>query len=361
MKVHAREPELKVYWGDLHSHTRYSWDGVGDGSFDYARFIAGLDFYAMTDHSIAVGEGKPPQGLSDHVWQDCVALTEKYDIPGTFATLHAYEASFGAPYGHHNVYFRGKPGPLLSPTRLTLPEMWKRLSAGQALTIPHHTGKFPEVRWDEDDPERRRNIEIYSGHGLSEAYDPEHPLAFEQSDFTAPSQSRKGPGFAQDAWIRGLLLSTIAASDDHRSHPGQPHWGLAAVWSTGLTREEIFDALHRRRTYGTTGSRILLDFSVEGQPMGQEAEAAERPTLRLTAGGTAPIELVEILRFGRSDGKFTVIHSLKPGTMDVTWDGRDEGFKEDAVYYARVRQAGKVRNRIAMAWSSPIWVKKRAP
>ena len=66
------------------------------------------------------------------------------------------------------------------------------LTAGEALTIPHHTNRFPQpLAWDEDDPALRRNFEIYSAHGLSEAYDPGHSLAFEQSDFTNRSTSAR--------------------------------------------------------------------------------------------------------------------------------------------------------------------------
>ncbi len=36
--------------------------------------------------------------------------------------------------------------------------------------------------------------------------------------------------------------------------------GLAAVWATGNTREEIWDAFNRREVYGTTGPRILVRF-----------------------------------------------------------------------------------------------------
>ena len=357
MRIHAAEPELKIYWGDLHSHTKYSWDGVGDTSFEYARYVSGLDFYAMTDHSIAPTNGLP-RGLAAHVWKEYTALTDRHHDPGAFVTIHAYEASFRTPYGHHNVYFRGEPGPLLAPGVVTLPELWRRLTAGQALTIPHHTGKFPRVTWDARDPERRRNFEIYSAHGLSEAYDPAHPLAFEQSTFTSPSRSRKEPSFAQDAWIAGLTVSAIAASDDHRSHPGQPHWGLAAVRASELSREGIFEGLYHRRTYATTGARILLEFTVDGAPMGQSVTVKDAPRLRVEAHGTAPIELLEVLRWSRSEEKFRTAFTLRPGKADVTWEETDPDLREDSVYYMRLRQAGKVRDRIAMAWSSPVWVRR---
>jgi len=356
MSVETRTGGRKIYWGDLHSHTQHSWDGVGYNSFQYARHVSGLDFYAVTDHS-RTRQDQFTQGLGPHIWETYTAQTDRYNEPEQFVTLHAYEASFRAPYGHHNVFFRDSPGPLLSPEKITLPRLWQSLTAGEALTIPHHTGKFPQgVSWDFHNADIRRNFEIYSAHGLSETYDPDHPLAFEQSDFTAPSRSADGPQFAQDAWAQGLILSTIAASDDHRSQPGKPHWGLAAVWATGLNRSEIFDALYERRSYGTTGARILLDFSVNDQPMGQRTNSTGPPLLKVEAHASYPIELVEILRYSAPDGTFKVIKALYPRALDFLWSGLDRNFREDSIYYVRLRQEGQIRNRIAMAWSSPIWV-----
>jgi hypothetical protein len=200
--------------------------------------------------------------------------------------------------------------------------------------VPHHTGKFPVgVRWDVDDPELRRNFEIYSAHGLSEAFDPEHPLAFEQSDFTGPSRSANGAHFAQDAWIHGLVLSTIASSDDHRAQPGKPHWGLAAVRAQGLTREQIFDA------------------------MGRSVAVSAAPRLEVAAHGTDVIDEVQVLRYSKSSRGFEVIESIRPRALDFAWARVDAGFREDSIYYVRLRQRGEIEGRVAMAWSSPIWVR----
>ena len=381
MQAFEEQPREQIYWGDLHSHTEDSFDGVGSHVFEYARWVSGLDFHAKTDHSSGQGREGFTRGLGPHVWDDYTEATDVHHAPGEFVTLHAYEASFPAPWGHHNVYFRGAPGPLLSPAEVTLPQLWDALTAGEALTIPHHTNKFPQpLSLEDHDPELRRNFEIYSAHGLSEAYDPGHPLAFEQSDFTNRSTSARTGVSAQDVWMQGYRMSTIAASDDHRSQPGKPHWGLAAIRAPALTREAIFDALHARQTYGTTGARILLDFRVNDAPMGSEialeaplpetcagtspecgaraaATAALAPRFTVIAHGTDIIESVQILRYSAPDGGFRVVHELQPNTLDVEWSGRDRGFRDDAIYYLRLRQREQVRGRIVMAWSSPIWVR----
>jgi hypothetical protein len=147
-------------------------------------------------------------------------------------------------------------------------------------------------------------------------------------------------------------------TDDHRAHPGQPHFGRAAVAATGLTREEIFDGLYHRRTYGTTGVKVLLDFSINGEPMGGAVTVAGSPRLEIEAHGTDAIEFVQVLRYSKSDNAFVVIYTLFPDGADFTWYQTDATFKEDSTYYVRLRQARMVRTRVAMAWSSPIWVKR---
>ncbi|MEQ8765480.1 MAG: DUF3604 domain-containing protein [Planctomycetota bacterium] len=353
--VSHREPERRLYWGDLHSHTHYSWDGVGTDAFGYARDTSGLDFYAMTDHSRVVS-GRGPQGLHEGVWGEYTAETEAHHEPGRFVTLHAYECSFGRPFGHHNVFFRGAPGALKNPETSKLPELWEALDAGDALTIPHHTGKFPGgIDFSIHDPERRRNFEIYSGHGLSEVYDPEHPLAFEQSDFTSPSKSLRDSTFAHDVWRQGLKLSTIAASDDHRSKPGQPHYGLTGVWAEELTREGIFQALYDRRTYGTTGSKIVLEVTLNGTPMGGVAKIGEQALVSVRVLGTDVIERVEVLRWRPDEERFSVAHTFEPMRMALVATWRDEQPVPGAIYFVRVSQVNEVRGLPVMAWSSPIW------
>ena len=127
--------------------------------------------------------------------------------------------------------------------------------------------------WSIHDSRFRTTIEIYSSHGLSEEYAPDHPISMDVSDFTF-----NGPGdpgnYTVDAWLAGLKLGTIGSSDNHGAQPGKEGFGTMAVWAPNLTREAVFDAIRNRRTYGSTGSRIYLEFTVNGEPMGGETTVA---------------------------------------------------------------------------------------
>ena len=90
--------------------------------------------------------------------------------------------------------------------------------------------------------------------------------------------------FVRQYLSHGHRVGLIAASDDHLSHPGYSapnrnslaqRGGLGAVMAPERSRDAIFDAMKQRRTYATTGDRIILDVNVNGTPMGQEAEYAD--------------------------------------------------------------------------------------
>lgn len=357
-----------LYWGDIHSHSNYSWDGTGtrDDHFRYARYASLLDIYSATDHN-------DRRSMSQEDWQQNVAYTAEWYAPGEFATILGYEASFGAPYGHHNVFYRSGQGPLHYIDEENPEEIWQRGERehleGEIFTIPHHTGGFARPGggvkhdWKIHDPRFRPSIEIYSSHGLSEEYAPDHPLSMDVSDFTF-----NGPGdpgnYTVDAWLAGLKLGTIGSSDNHGSQPGKEGFGTMAVWAPELTREAVFDAILNRRTYGSTGSRIYLEFSVNGEPMGGEISIAsgQPAEVHVEALGTGPLRWIHILRadIDRPHDGFSVVHQEwfpgSSGPLDFSLDWTDDTPPARAVYYVRVRQRDLVHGRVAQAWSSPVWV-----
>ena len=81
---------------------------------------------------------------------------------------------------------------------------------------------------------------------------------------------------AQRAWEDGAGPRPSRRATTIAPNPGCAQGVVAVVIAPALTREAVFDALAERRTYATTGARIVLDFSVGGVPMGGRRRAGGR-------------------------------------------------------------------------------------
>ncbi|HEU5316479.1 MAG TPA: DUF3604 domain-containing protein, partial [Chloroflexota bacterium] len=179
-RVASAQPKERLFWGDLHGHTRFSWDATGpaEDAFRYAREVSGLQIYGNADHG---------ESLSAEDWQRIAQLNAEFYEPGRFATLLGYENSQRFPFGHHNVFYRGGSGPLRHANDAKLSEFIAGVleerggDVKDVLTIPHHMVALgnpsrPNTDWTLHDPRFHRVAEIYSGHGQSELSIEDSPL-----------------------------------------------------------------------------------------------------------------------------------------------------------------------------------------
>ena len=349
IEVTEAEPDLRLFWGDLHSQTYFS-DGlrVPEELYHFARHEAFLDIFGLADHS---------EWLTDAQWDYFTRVTNEFYDPGRYVTYVGLEWT-NSKIGHRNVHYPGDHGPILRSGRDSLAKVYAAAHEHGALVIPHHSANVVMgVKWDSlHDPEHARLVEIYSIWGNSE-----RPA--EQGN-PRPIRVLDGEQKGQhviDALARGFKFGFVGGGDIHDGRPGdelhalqdepstykglQRRQGIIGVWAKELTRESIWEALWNRRVYATTNVRIILRFEVCGAPMGQTVKCDGPRTIRVRAASEVPIENVEVSKNGQD--AFTVT----PGEREVDWELEDAASASSDYYYARV-----TRTDGEMAWSSPVWV-----
>lgn len=372
-----------LIFGDLHRHTDFSncrcgQDGCVLEHFRYAYDMAELDFMGTSDHT-DVGKVYDP-----YEWWQTQRMVDVFYRPGKFLSLYAYEREQKYPWGHRNVIFPQRGGPIIyiqrknytaSPWHALFPagsggdeitpmELWELLRQyGQPVALISHTGATGMGtdwdRYERIDNAFENTVEIFQGarvsyEGLgtpqptvglrvgqgytadtaSKAKIPEPPLPIQ--DFGA----ERNNGVYQHALARGHKLGTFASSD----HISQ-HTSFGGVYVESLTRAGIIEGFKARRSIGAT-DKIFVEFSCNSQPMGSVLETSGKPELKFFIGGTAAIKRVTLVRNEADHQVWT------PDKREFTGDFTDATpVAGENRYYLRVEQTDG-----SMAWSSPVWV-----
>jgi len=368
LKCSLSENCYKIYFGDLHHHSTIS-DGMCsiDKVYSTLRDITCLDFASVIDHDYHYPHIFYERGMqiTNEDWETIKQKADDYYKPGNFVTFVGYEwtgpkSSKDSGRGDVNVYYlksgeiyrRCEPG---SDVRC-LPDLWKKLKkySPGVITIPHHTASgwgLLGSNWDHCNCEMQPVVEIYSTHGASEYY----------NNHRRPIHLRS-EGHIQEALKKGYWLGFVGGSDCHSLNLNSPNvisnspfpplmyrGGLTAVLAKDLSRESIFSAIKKRRTWATTGARILIDFKINEHYMGEKISIfGPKLKISITVIGTNNIKSVELLK--NNSTILSVIRSGKEVQLEIEHEINE---KSEVFFYVRVTQTDGEQ-----AWSSPIWIKK---
>ncbi len=343
--VHVLEDlaqDRRIRWGDMHGQSRES-VGTLDAA-DYFRFARDDAFVEFVGH----------QANDFQITNEFLArlgrLTAALHEPGRFVPFFGWEWSGNTTTGgDRNVHFLADSGPLHRSSHALLREIGDAgsdacpvselhdLFSGRSdvLLVPHVGGRYANL--DFYDPSLEPVVELHSAHGTFE-------------------------WLGRDARERGLKVGYLCGSDVHVGRPGAARpavkagedglgvtGGLAAVITDELSREAIFAALRERRCYGTTGVRMLISATANGQPIGADVPLEPGRPLSIDGfvDGTAPIQRVDLLR------DWDILDSLRPRRsadstrLRITWSGAaSRGRRRSVRWSGRARVAA---NRILSA------------
>ena len=334
------------------------------------------------------------KAYSPYEWWHTQRQVDVFHAPGSFASLYAYEREQVFPWGHRNVVFAKRGGPIVYINRATyrqsqwqqdLPvspgiqpiqptELWDVLKRyNQPCAIISHTGATGMgtdwTKYEKGiDNTYENTVEIFQGARVSyealgaaqptvglrvgENYTP-HKMAGEEhpkppgviTDFDAGFA--KAPGYNNGVYQKALSVGhklSVFASSDHIA----THTSFGGVYVEEFTREGIITGFKSRHTCAAT-DKIFVELSCGDHLMGEVFATDKKPVLTFQIFGTAPVKRVTIIR-NEED-----YHVIEPNKKSVSGSWADASpVAGENRYYLRIEQ--KDGN---MAWSSPLWITVR--
>jgi hypothetical protein len=328
------QPAYHPFFGDLHAHTAVS-DGSGTaaGAFRSAR-AAGMDFFAVTDHSMMIG---PQSWPATRVAADAATTSD-------FVGIAAYE--LGWWYDHVNVFgldtvigknetSQAAHTPAIDFVDVLLP-------------YPAAIGQFNHPMWHAADfdgyvgrtPERDATmslLEVYNwgddvGDGAWETW-------------------------SLDSYVRcldaGWHVMPTAVSDSHYvdwDTTTAPYAFRSVLLARELTRADLYAAMRARRGYATMDADLRIDFTAGGAIMGAIVAPASRYVV--AAEVTDPDALIPGDKVTRlelvSDGG-AVVAARNVAAHSVSWT-LSVASPAARFYFLHVTTADGDE-----AWTAPVW------
>ncbi len=349
-KIESGSSTYRIYRGDTHRHTEFSFDGNNDGSlldsYRYALDAVAFDFMAVSEHNNSSG---PDLDYINYLGQQAVDL---FTLPGKFVPIFGYERSLPYPNGHRNILFATRGNPTLpipdeERTGKTGAKMlYEYLKQRKGIAISHTSATNMGTDWRDNDPEVEPLVEIYQGDRVSAEHEGAPKAAYAGNPTIQPGGFRPA-GYLWNAWAKGYKLG-VQASSDHLS----THISYACTIATDFTREGLMDGMRKRHSYGATDN-IVLDYRMiaDGKEyiQGDIITARSPARLKIKIIGTRPVRQIDIIR----NNKY--IHTSHPQEKEVDFEFLDpEAQTGESYYYVRAIQVDD-----QMAWSSPIWITRK--
>ena len=328
-----------ILYGDVHCHTCTSdgWKTPEDKVLE-SRHLRGLQFMALADHDF---------DQSPEKWVHYKKVARESDCPGRFIAFLAHEWTPSAGHGkalvkrgekgHYVVLYPGFDGDLMRANHPDTDTYVKLFAEARkqpgVMVIPHYHGTRPPF-----DPEISCAIEVAAWDGKV------------CDEHTGTNDNRDLFGTLNE----GYNPAVIAGVD----HGGE---GLTAfrngemfsVRADEFSREAILTAIRNRETTAIQHSRSLLNFTLNGYPMGSivDIDQTTPRTLKVKLASDPPGVHVQIIRNGKRIFTYPNATLCKGNVIEFQYIDDNPETGSDWYLIRAVLHGGE------FLWSSPIRVR----
>ncbi|MGL4608006.1 MAG: chitobiase/beta-hexosaminidase C-terminal domain-containing protein [Eubacteriaceae bacterium] len=353
-----REGGEKNYFGQIHSHTAENSDGAGTlvEAYAWAKDVANLDFFAVTDHSnsfdTAPSSDKPDvynlfnYNADNTKWQNGINAA-KNAMSEDFISFYGYEMTWSGGPGHINTFnttgFVSRNNAILNskPNDAGLRAYYDLLKATpNSISQFNHPGPtFGDFGgfgyYDPIIDQRISLLEVGNGEGTigSGGYFPSY------------NEYNK-------ALDKGWHLAPTNNQDNHKKHWGSSNTARTVIHTNDLSVEGVYEALRDMRVYATEDNKLDITYTLNGYPLGSILdEIPETATLKAKLATENPekIATVSVISNGGES-----IYSQNFSSSEVDFEQMIQSPVPGYYYIKVVEESGKI------AVTAPVWLGKAA-
>jgi len=318
---------MHFYYGTLHSHTRHS-DGLlrPEQALWWARYVAGYDFYALTDHA---------RYITPAEWEHAAHVVDAVTEPGKFVALRGFE--WGSDYskinhaGHVNVY--NTHAYVTANTMPNIQDLYAWIVAHNGLAHFNH----PKRPIPDDAPvvaDAAANI-----------------FGMETGNKRHGNRSARYLPYYQQALDAGWQVAPVYGQDNHLT-PIYPY--RTVIIAQELMPDSLLGALQARRVYSTDDPTLRVVFKLGEHWMGSMVRSnTESVVLTIFLESECTISEVEIFT-----NNAVCVQKQIVGAKFMHWEPAVT-VNNDAFFYLKITTRPKwlgIHRNIAV--SAPIWVQR---
>lgn len=326
--------KYEIYFGNLHCHTAFS-DGkaVPEYAYDHARYIANIDFLAITEHSNLYDEAFDFD--KSRKWADMKAFAEKKTEDGAFLALYGSETTWYNQFGHMNTY---NIDFYLNAYELEYNDITHYYN-----TLKQHPNSINQ--WNHPWSCGKRHLDYF------EPYDEDLDkvlYTIEINHLECPEQD--GLEYYILALDKGWHVCPVGSQDNHNEEWGDQNHIRTGALMEKLTTEHLYDAIQNYRVYFTSAINLKVWFHINDHIMGSRIGKAEKYKFNIKAENKeedSAITRIEII-----GQKGQILHTL---TCDSHLVRCNVTLTDESPYYfLKIYQANG-----EFAATAPIWIENK--
>jgi hypothetical protein len=347
----------RVFFGNLHAHTSYS-DGAKDraqtnvktplDAFLFARESEHLDFLGISEHNHSQA------GMQLANYAKGLAEANSANEDGRFVALYGMEYGVISKGGHVVIYGSDKlvgwePGNYdVYSAKSDYNSLFNILSADRRIfaTLAHPAqadyGNLAGRPYDLKADQAVCGVAISSGPAFSKKtdYSDKAPISF--------------LSYYKRLLSLGYIVGPVIDHDNHNTTFGRMSASRTAVLARSLNRDSIIDAYRTNRFYATQDWNAVVDFTVNGQPMGSYLKTSSQLALQVHINDPDSADKVKSIKFlyGKpGTGEPAKVLTSNTNQPELTYAF---AMANGDAYYFYVEIVQQDGDRI---YTSPIWAK----